>query len=335
MSEAATPETGALSFDQAVASLLPQQAEPEETNNAPEAPAEVAEEPEPQGGDQPPEEADAEPAEPAEDEETETEEAAVEPLEPPKYWSKDAKDRFADLPPELQAVVLEQEGPREAAAAKAKAEAAEETKAARAQLQGVQTLAEQLDAFLPEAIETFQRRWGDPDWEATIEQYGAEQAAKLKARYEREQSQLQQLTQANQAAQQKAHHAYVLEQFQALATLDPELAPDVKDPTQGAEKRQEVTKYLVAAGVDPQAIGNISAVEMTLARKAMLWDDAQAKLKAAPPKPKNPAPRAAPVRPGAAQAQSPAQRTVASAQGRFHAKPSIDNAVALLLAKKA
>jgi hypothetical protein len=335
MSEAATPEAGPLSFDQAVASLVPQQPEPEANNDAQEAPAEAADEPtEPQGDDQAPEEASAEPEEQAEGAEADAEEPAVEPLEPPKYWSKDAKARFAELDPDLQAVVLEQEGPREAAAAKAKADAAAEVQAAQAKLKGVQTLAEQLGGFLPEAMETFKSRWGDPDWEATIRQYGAEEAAVLRVRYEKEQSQLQQLTQATQAARQEAHQAYVLEQFQALTTLDPELAPDLKDPRQGAEKRQAVTKYLIDAGVDPEGIAQISAVEMTLARKAMLWDDAQAKLKA-PPKPKNPAPKSAPVRPAAAQAQSPSQRTAASAQGRFNAKPSIDNAVALLLARKA
>jgi hypothetical protein len=344
MSEPTTPaDGGALTFDQATELLTPQAA-PVGSGASDEAADDPAGEDtdNDQSADETSDAADASEAEEPGDgeEEADAEEEAAEPLTAPAYWSKDAKARFAELDPQLQAVVLSQEGPREAAAAKAKADAAEETKAARAQLQGVQTLSQQLNDFLPEAIETFQRRWGDPDWEATIEQYGAEQAARLKARYEKEQSQLRQVTQATQVAQTQAHQAYVLEQFQALAELDPELAPDVKDPTKGVDKRQAVSKYLVSAGVDPNHIANISAVEMTLARKAMLWDQAQAAAKAKPKAPVQPVQqqrRQTPkpgARPGGSAAAPPQSQGKTSAQNRFNSKPSIDNAVDLLMARQ-
>lgn len=281
------------------------------------------------------------------EEEAEEEVEPVEALTPPAYWSKDAKAKFAELTPELQAVVLSQEGPREAATAKAKQEAAEEVKAARAQLAGVQTLAQQLETFLPEALETFQQRWGEPDWEATIKQYGAEQAAILRARYDKEQSQLAHLATTTQKAKAEAHQAFMLEQFEVLSTLDPELAPDVKDPRKGSELRKDVVTYLAAAGVDQDSLAQISAVELSLAKKAMLWDRAQeaakAKKKAAPAQPVQ---RQQPVqqrrvtpkpgaRPAGSAASSPQSGGRVSSQNAFNSKPSVDNAVALLLARSA
>jgi segregation and condensation protein A len=129
MSESATPETGALSVDQAIASLLPA-AEPVEQEQASEAPLEAAETTEPEGETKTPEDAEAGAETPTEGEEAEAAAEPVEALEPPRYWSTEAKARFAELTPDLQAVVLSQEGPREEATAKAKAEAAKQAEAA-------------------------------------------------------------------------------------------------------------------------------------------------------------------------------------------------------------
>lgn len=340
-----SPEEGAaLTIEQATEALLsPPTVEVEE---APEA---AAEDPHDEPDTEIPADEASEPAEDATDEgdaepldgedEGEAEPEPVAALEAPAYWSKDAKAKFAQLNPDLQAVVLEQEGPREAAAAKAKAEAAKEVEQAREQAKGVQTLAQQLEGFLPEAVATFQQRWGEPDWEATIRQYGAEEAAVLRARYDKEQAQLQQLNTQTQTARQQAHQAYMVEQFQVLATLDPELAPDAKDPSKGADKRQEVSKYLLDQGVAPGAIAQISASELIMARKAMLWDQAEAARKV-PPKPAqqsaNPQRRPTPkpgARPAGSAAASPQTQGRTSAQNAFNAKPSIDNAVALLMAR--
>lgn len=321
---------GPLTVDQAVASLLT----PPTEENAPEAPTAAAEEStEPQGETSAPEEAQGEPVEAAEGEETGAEAEAVAPAEPPKYWSKDAKEAFAALPAELQAVVLEQEGPREAAAAKAKADATAKVAEATAEMGKVTQLAEHLSGFLPQALETFRSRWGDePDWVAVAQEHGAEAMTLAKAQYDAEKSQIAQLVEARRNADNLAHTAYLKAEFAKLAEIAPDLAPDANDPKQGSEARQAVVKYVIASGIAEADVAHISAAEMLIAQKAMRWDEAQAKLKAAP-KPK-PAPlKPGAVRPAAAQAQSPSQRQATSAQNAFNAKPSIDNAVALLLNK--
>lgn len=335
MSESASSESGPLSVDQAIASLIPEPA-PVEEAQAPEAPAEAAAEPEEiDAGDQPAEDPDAE-AETLADGEEEPETEAAAPLDAPLYWSQEAKAKFSELPPELQAVVLSQEGPREEATAKAKATAAAEVERANKELAGVQTLAQQLSEFLPQALKTFQQRWGEPDWAAVAQEHGAEQAFVLKAQFETEQKQLAQVVQAEQSAQTEARKAFLQTEWVALAEIAPELAPDRADPTKGADKRQATVKYLAANGIPPEAIAQISAREMSLARKAMLYDEAQAALKVTP-KPK-PAPAAgvrATVRPSAAQSQPSSQRAGQQAANRFAQTRSVDDAVALLMARKA
>lgn len=336
-------DTGPLSAEQAIATLVQQYEEPAEAE-APIAAAEPAvsdAEPEEQGSEAAATTAEDDASEAAEPgdgvEEAETDEPDAPEVEPPAWWTAEHKARFRELPSDLQAVVREQETTRERLVSEAKERAANAEKSRDEELKGVRTLAEQLNAFLPEAIQTFRNQWGakEPDWAALSEQVGADEAFKLKARYDSEQKQITQLAQANQAAQVEAHRAFLQAEFKALAEIAPDLAPDVRDPKQGAEKRQAIVKYLVAEGIPEAAISQISAREMRLAHKAMLWDEAQAQLKAAP-KPKQPAAQSKPkaaVRPAAAQVQpSTPQRAAQQAANRFAQTRSVDDAVALLLA---
>jgi len=336
MSESASTESGPLSVDQAIAALMPEPA-PVEENNAPEAPEEAAEEPEnPEVEASPTEEAEDGAETPAEEDDEAAQAEEPEKLDAPLYWKPEAKEAFAKLPAAVQAEILAQEGPREEAAAKAKAHAAAEVEKAQKELAGVQTLAQQLAEFLPQAVKTFQQRWGEPDWAQVAQEHGAEQAFVLKAQYDAEQKQLSQVAQAEQTARLEAHKAFVQTEWRQLAQIAPELAPDPADPTKGADKRQAVTKYLQGAGIPEEAIAQISAREMMLARKAMLYDEAQALAKAPKtPKPVTAIAQKAAVRPAAAQAQPSAQRTAQAVANRFAQTRSVDDAVALLLARKA
>lgn len=334
MSEA---DTGPLTAEQAIASLVEQYEDPAETE-APLAAAEPAEGQEiTEGEASSPEGAEDGAETPAEDtEETEAEpEEPVEALEPPRYWSQDAKAKFAELPPDLQAVVLAQEGPREEAAAKAKAEAAKQVSEAKTELAKVQTLAAALNERLPQWIQAFQTRWGNqaPDWVAYAQQHGVDAMTLAKTQFEAERQQLQDAAQETDKARRLAHEQFVQTEFVKLVELAPDLAPSAQDPRQGSEKRQGVVKFLVEHGIPQDAIAQISAVEMSLAYDAMRYREAQAKLKAAP-KPKNPSapPPKTVVRPATAQAQASPQRQAQQIANRFAQTRSVDDAVALLLA---
>lgn len=270
------------------------------------------------------------------DDETEAEgdeePGAVERLEPPKYWSKDAKARFAELDPDLQAVVLSQEGPREAAAAKAKADAAQVKQAAETEMAGVHALAQQLHGWLPQAMQALHARWGaNPDWVAYAERHGAEAMSIAKARHEAERGQLARVAQAAAAAEARSHQAYVAGEFQKLKGLDPELC----DPKRGDELRAEVSRYLQGRNVHPRALLKISAIEMSIARKAMLWDQAQAKAANPRPAPRADVPVTRPLARGGAAAGpvDPKARRAQAAKTRFAKSRSIEDAVALLNAQ--
>jgi hypothetical protein len=326
MSEAPTPDAGPLSVDQAIAALTPEPVE----EQAQEAPVEAAEGEETEGAASAPEEAEGEAEQPAEVEETEADPEPVVAADPPKYWSQDAKEAFGQLPPELQAVVLAQEGPREEATAKAKSEAAAEKQAAQAEIAKVGQLADYLGEFLPQAVETFKSKWGDaPDWKAIAAEHGTETMTLLKLEHDEGLALLQQTHQANEIAQRAKKEAYFAAEHAALA----EIAPDLADPVEGPKRRAEVVTYLRQAGYDDGELEMMSARDMLMARKAKLWDDAQAALKTRPkPTAQNPAPAVrAPVRPAAAPAQPSPTR---QARGRFDQAPTIENAVALLLTPK-
>lgn len=330
MSESASPESGPLSVDAAIASLI---GEPVE-DTATEAPIEAAEGEQPEGETSAPEETEDGAETPAEGDEAAGEDGPVK-LDAPLYWKPDAKEKFSALDPALQAEILAQEGPREEAAAKAKAQAAAEVAAAQKDRAGVTALAEQLSTFLPQAVQTFQQRWGDPDWAKVAQEQGAENAFVLKAQYETEQKQLAQVAHAHQTAQTEAHKAYVQTEWKQLAQIAPELAPDVADPTKGVDVRQKVTKFLVDRGIPQEAVARISAMEMSLAHDAMRWREAQAALKA----PKTPkaipaVAQRAPVRPAASVPQSSPQRNASVAANRFAQTRSVDDAVALLMSGK-
>lgn len=333
MTESAMPE--ALTVEQAVASLV----EPPEAQTPDPAPEQAAE-PEAQVEDtEAATEAEEPASEAAEPGDGEEEVEAVEPeapeVEAPAWWKAEHKAKFKELPPELQAVVREQEQTRERLVSEAKERAATAEKQRDEDLKGVRTLAEQLNAFWPEAVQTFQSRWGEkePDWSEVAEKYGADEAFKLKTRFETEQKQLVTLADANRRAQAEAHKAFVEAEWKVLAERAPELAPDVSDPTKGTEQRQAVIKYLEKESIPKGALANISATEMLIAHKAMLWDQAQARLSAAPKsKPATPAPKT-PVRPAAAQAQPSSQRSASTAANRFAQTRSAEDAVAYLIAK--
>jgi hypothetical protein len=329
MSEAPAPaESGPLSVEQAIAAITPEPA----SEAAPEAPQEAAAEPvEIEAEPSPAEETEGDAESAPEGEEGAAEEEPVVALEPPPYWTKEHRAHFASMSPEDQAVVLAQEGPREEIVAKVKAEAEAVRKAADAELGKVGKLAEELSDFLPKAIEVFQSRWGaDPDWVAYATEHGSDAMVIAKAQHDQELALLQRTAKATEIAQTQAQQAFVKAEFATLA----EIAPELADPTTGPALRTEVTKYLIDDGIDPAAIQNISAREMRIARKAMLYDKAQAALKAKPaPKPITAPATRAPVRPGAAPAQSSSRSSLQQAQSRFNLNPSVENAEALMLAK--
>jgi len=319
------PQGGALSLDEAVALLDRRDAGREGAGDGDE---------EFEGAASAPEEA-SDWAEDPSDGEDETEAGGpgdVDRLAAPKYWSKDAKARFAELDPDLQAVVLSQEEPREAAAAKAKAEAEQVRNSALQEAAQARHLLAQLADAMPEALQSFEDRWqGTPDWAVVAQVHGVEAMQAARGQYEAERARLDHASQIAAVARRANHHAYVAAEFERLKSLDPDLA----HPETGTERRTEVTRYLHGKGVPPDALVQISALEMSLARKAMLWDQAQAKAGTSnsTPRPGPSATRSLARGGASAGPVDPKVRRAAQARSRFAKSRSVEDAVALLNAQ--
>jgi hypothetical protein len=232
----AAPSAGALSIDQAVgligaAEPAAEPVEPEETEeNTPAEPADGDQ----TGAEEPTGEEQTGEEEPQTEEEVEPEAPAI---DPPPFWSAEDKAAFLGLPPEAQAKVRAFEDRRNAATAQALQAAAEAKKQALAEGEGLKTLAEQVQSVTEQAKAAFARpipdlldadgrpmTWDQVNWDAWFQQE-PQTAAVWKVRHDAEREKLERVQSANQKTQQaaaeQAFKAYVAEQGQILAQIDP------------------------------------------------------------------------------------------------------------------
>lgn len=249
-------------------------------------------------------------------------EGATAPAEGPASLSEEDRAWFAAQPDEVRERVLAWEAARNEAAAAAKAEAAKSKAAAEAEAKALADARGEIDRLLGEA----QRRLGESGWEGIDwARWAAEDPAAAlqgRIRFEQEQGEARRLAVAGRAAHDQAFRAFVAGEETRLAELAPDLASDTG-------KRGEIATYLAGQGYPAEALRNVSARDVVMARKAMLWDRAEAALKA-PKLPAQPAPASKPVR---ASAKAPAvtpQRRAAEANSRFAQTRALDDAVAVL-----
>lgn len=316
--------TDSLSVDAAVGLLndAPEQApeapEPVETPD-PVEPQEDNDEPEIEA---PPEADDPDAPETASEEDSEEVEPERPAIEPPHFWSAEAKARFGELPYELQLVVQENEKAGSKATTQKLEEASLAKKAAEAKAEALTGLAERIAAAAEQAETTFADRWAGMDQAAWLKlsRENPQQYIQLKAQHDAETAAVQQAKTAKDAASQVQHAQWVSEQEAMLKAIAPELA----DPVKGPANRSAVAEYLKSQGVVEQALSNVGALEVSIAWKAMQYDKGRTALKP------RPAAEKAPVRPAASPSQSPQSSALANAESRFKKTGSVDDAVRLL-----
>lgn len=331
--------TGPLSIEQAVAALELPKKEPEAPTEAEPAKEEANSPAEPTAEDtsgaetQPDGETEAEAT-------PEAEEKSEQPaIEPPKFWDADAKERFKALPPDVQEIIVRKEDERNAATARVMQESAEKNKVRDAEASKFQQLAATLDKQLPQAVDglkfakdQYVAKWANVDWNAVVDQYGADQALKLKNQHDSELAwlndqsvRIQQLHAVKEEAKKADYQKFVAEEESKLA----QLAPELTDPKLGNERKQALGKFLLESGVPAERIPHLTALEAAFAYDAMKWRNGQATAK----KLVSATPTAAPVR--KTPAKPPASSTPGSTQSaRIDAlsrkrELSIDEAVEL------
>ena len=245
----------------------------------------------------------------------------------PKSWDAEQRAVFARLDRDAQEIILAREQERDKAVNRAQTEAAEVRKKAQDEIQTVTRVRAVLDQILPQAAQSFQSKWDQmtPDRWALWAREDPSAYTAGRAQYDAEQAQLTQLRAVSQQAERVARQAFVQGESERLKTLAPSLA----DPKEGPARKTALVTYLVDQGIERSLIADLDARTISIAHKAMLWDQAQKSLA------KKPAP--APARPGLKPAAStPArnpQREAAAVKNRFAQTGSIEDAVAWLNAR--
>lgn len=218
-------------------------------------------------------------------EQAEGEEPELPAIEPPRFWDAQAKDRFRELPRDLQELVLSKETARDVETSKKFEEAANIRKAAEAETSKLAPFIAHLGKLIPEAEQTFATNWGigEIDWNRVAQEQGVERAFQLKNDHDRQLASIQQLKTAKESAEGITNAKFKETRGEQLKTVVPDLA-DAKD---GPTRQLELVRYLAnEGGVDPQVIINhASAKELGIGWKAYLYDKltADAKAKAASP----------------------------------------------------
>lgn len=263
--------------------------------------------------------------------EDEADEVEAEAVDAPQWWDADAKGKFGDLPPDVQAIVRAQEDKREAITQKAKQEAAAERQNAAQEAAGFKLLAERLSQTLPKAEKAFQSRWDGmtPELWSELAQADPQEAFRLKLEHDADMAELSRVRATEQEATHIAQQTHFAEQRRILTEKAPELA---KDP----EALRELGNYIVQSGIPPEAISQATADELIIVNKARLWDLAQSKAEtaASAPKPKAPTPPQKAVAPTARVATVPQkQRQTNALTNRFNQTGSQGDLVALRAAE--
>lgn len=268
--------------------------------------------------------------------EPEPETPPVPAIEPPKSWSDEEKAEFGKLPPAAQKIIAEREGERDRFVNQKATEAAEHRRAleqANAAIQQdranyAQQLEHMIAAVLPEAQQLQNVDWRRLSAENPTEFVrlsGIRQD--LQARVGAAQQELMRVRQAAAQQQQQLQAQMLQSQRDLLHQAIPEFA----DATKGPKLAQEIAGWLQGQGFAPEEVGQLLDHRVVqVARKAMLFDQAEAARKAAQAKTAAPTPPRV-QKPGTApETADAASRRVRDDIGRFRSSGDIKDAARLL-----
>jgi hypothetical protein len=237
------------------------------------------------------------------------------PIEPPRSWTTEEKERFRSLPRELQAYLSEREQERDRDVRRRQNEAADERKAAQAEREAVARARQHYEAALPVLLHTLQQQqageFADIRTLADIEKLAREDFARY-ARWDAQQKRIAvmadelratQQRQALELSQQWAHFAQRQDQLFA------DKVPDIVDPGKAPKLRESAVNVLKDRGFGEQELAQLwngqAAISLRdhrlqlLVLDAVKFADAQRAAKEALTKPVPPV-----QRPGVAQQKS-------------------------------
>jgi len=219
--------------------------------------AEAPAQPEPETPAQP---VDAAPPEVPGAEKTETTEEAETPIDPPRSWKADEKERFRSLPRETQEYLLERETERDRALSRSQNEAAEKLKGLSAKELAVEQARQQYEAALPQLFQVLQSQQAGEFADIKTIQDVEKLAREDWPRYlqwdvaQKKIAAVQQEMQASEARQRQEK----LQKFAEFATKEDqafaEKVPEVKDPAKYKSLQENALDTLKNVGFTDQEL---------------------------------------------------------------------------------
>ena len=288
-----------------------------------------------------------EPEAPGETQAADPAEDTLPPIEPPRSWTKDEKDRFKTFPRELQAYLSEREQERDRELRRSQNEAAEKLKGLTAKEQAVEQAKQQYESALPILLQNLQTAYAgefaDIQSMADVQRMANEDAF----RYAKWDAQQKQIAAVNQELREAQSRQSVEQQqkFAEFVKRESELfadkAPEVADETQRSKLQSSAVTVLRELGFKDDELGQLWRGEKSvslhdhrlqlLIRDGIKFREAQEKAKAAEKKP-----LPAPQRPGVAQNKGAAQdQRIQALTQKLTNSGSLRDAAALIAARRA
>lgn len=279
--------------------------------------------------------------------ESATDTAAEPPIEPPRSWTKEAKERFASLPRDTQEYLAQREDERDRDFSRRQTETAEKLKGLTAKEQAVEQARSQYETALPALLETIQQQqnaeFGDIRTVEDVQRLAREDWPRY-VMWDAKQKQLasvQQQVEVTKHRQAQEKQQKFGEFVKREAELFAEKVPEFADPAKKSTLQEKAVAMLRDLGFADQELGELGRGERELSiydhRIQLLINDGikfragQSALKA---------PTRAPVppvqRPGVSQPRGAAQSAVVqNLTRRLDQTGSAKDAARLLTARRA
>lgn len=195
----------------------------------------------------------------------------------PASWSAEAKARFKELPPDLQAVVLERASDQDRTFHQRMTDAAEQRKAAEAERTAAATERAEYARSLATVRQLLEQQAPAAaiDWDKLAAEDPGEYIRMVQAETKRQsqlqavQAEQQKLRDKHQAEMQAANARAVAEQAEKLLAA----VPEWRDPKKAAAEKTALRAFLVEAGYSEDELALAADHRaIVLARKAMAYD---------------------------------------------------------------
>ncbi len=239
--------------------------------------------------------------------ESQAEPAEAPPIEPPRSWNKEAKERWQSLPRETQEYLAERERERERELRRGQNEAAEKLKGLTAKEQAADQARQQYESALPLLLDNLQSamqgEFSDIKTMADVQKMAAEDWPRY-VRWDAQQKQVAAVQQEMKGAEER-RMAELKQRWTEFAKredfLFTEKAPEMADKDKAAKLQGAAVSVLKELGFSDEELSRSyhgkqgmslrdHRVQL-LVRDATLWHEAQAKAKAATAKPVPPVQR--------------------------------------------